>query len=247
MPDQSSLLRVYRTQSRLALVVSLATLAGPAHTAVTEHPTSTTLEGATSPSRQPDHPGDGSREIVPVEDEAHVHDGFYVRTGFGVGYVNLQANAGTPDETITGEGVNWELLLGGTLESGFVVGGGLVLTHAGGPKSTSAGGEHVITSTSLGLIGVLGQYYFDDTSGTYLQGVGGIAIALNRDRSIGTSHSLWGVGVGIAVGHDFWVGEHWSIGPAARLSWASLRDTDQYANGVYTLWHPSILLGATLH
>lgn len=261
---------------KLAVVLSLLGMAALARTALAqgEAPTpsisdAASIAGAAAPLAQPSEfpqsstsrPAPGRRPgrtppLGPVDGASrgtgtatpHVHNGFYLRMGLGAGYANLDANAGTPDASVKGSGVTLDLLLGGTPAPGLAVGGGVVLTNVFGPRLTSeTGGAHAINNMPVGMVGALGDYYLDDTKGVHLQGIVGVAAVQIDDPTVGTANLLWGPAVVVALGHDFWVGDQWSIGPMVRLFWASLKNTDTYINDRHTLWSPSLLFSATLH
>lgn len=162
----------------------------------------------------------------PEDTSAYRHDGFYLRFGIGAAYgkVVSEGSAGSIDlkATFTGWGPAYELLIGGTLGSGFVLGGGFIGQDITEPKvEIDVGGGTIQESAvakdeALGVL-VLGPFvdFFPDEKGGLHFGaeIGLGAIGLqdeSGDSATGLGASLWG-------GYDFWVGKQWSLGPEARF------------------------------
>ncbi|MEZ4220234.1 MAG: autotransporter outer membrane beta-barrel domain-containing protein [Polyangiaceae bacterium] len=171
----------------------------------------------------------GEPPLPPPEPGVHLHDGFYLRLGLGVGYgnVNSTGTAGSSDVEVTykGFGPVYELLIGGTPGGGLVIGGGFVgqdisepeieVTVGSGSASTQAP-----DNSALGVV-VLGPFvdwFPDETGGAHvglIAGIGGIGVQdQNGDSATGFGAALFG-------GYDFWVGKQWSIGPEARVVYVS--------------------------
>lgn len=169
--------------------------------------------------------GYGPPPPPPVDRTVRLHDGFYLRMGigYGSGSVKSTGKLGESDVTAkyTGSGASYELMLGGTLGSGFVLGGGFVGQDISDPKlsveiSGGGSGSGVISNQSLGVV-VLGPMidWFPDPHGGghigAMLGIGSIGLRGDDDKaSSGTGGSLWG-------GYDFWVGQQWSLGPELRF------------------------------
>jgi hypothetical protein len=164
----------------------------------------------------------------PAEDPgARTHDGFYLRLGIGVAYGRVVSKGdvlGTAVEaTFEGYGPAYELLIGGTLGAGFVLGGGFlgqdivepdVSIDVGSSGGTSADG--VADDESLGVV-VLGPFvdwFFDEHGGGHAGAMIGIgAVGLEGDNDEASS----GFGASIFGGYDFWVSDQWSLGVEGRL------------------------------
>lgn len=164
----------------------------------------------------------------------HLHDGFFLRMGLGVGAFNDKAtvDGASGETTVKGSGLNFELSIGGTLGSGFILGGALLGHSVQAPKVESAGVSGTADGTTLTLstIGLLGDWYFDPTGGLHagaLIGVSTLDVKLDSASSSGLASEDSGtVGSGIAlaphVGYEGWVGSDWAIGGMFRLLYANL-------------------------
>ncbi len=139
-----------------------------------------------------------------------------------------------------------ELLLGGTVSEGLVIGGGLL--DAWSPDTTvEIEGEEVDgidVSTTLHFIGPFLQYYPDPTSGFHVQVGAGMAWG---DRTVedadGFDGSSDGFGLIGGLGIDSWIGDEWSIGGHFRILYASLEEDGAEGSGFV----PSANLTFTYH
>ena len=160
----------------------------------------------------------------PVDKTVRNHDGFYLRMGIGIGSGTVKSKGkllgNDFDVKYTGSGASYELMLGGTLGSGFVLGGGFVGQDISDPKVTVSGTSGTsgtgVASGSLGVVvlGPMFDWFFDPRGGAHVGamiGSGGIGLSDgNGETSRGLGTSLWG-------GYDFWVGQQWSMGPELRF------------------------------
>lgn len=158
------------------------------------------------------------------------HDGFYLRMGIGYGRGSVTSKGkvlGIDIEAkFEGGGPSYELLLGGTIGSGFVLGGGFVGQDISEPKITVTGGGGALDSSSIAknqslgvvVLGPMVDWFPDPKGGGHvgaMVGIGGIGLSGDDGKSSsGTGASLWG-------GYDFWVGEQWSLGPELRVVYVS--------------------------
>ncbi|MBK8999330.1 MAG: autotransporter domain-containing protein [Myxococcales bacterium] len=172
----------------------------------------------------------------PAKEGVHEHDGFFLRFGIGYAYANVAVKVKEPDTgeeaTLKGSGIGIGLaMIGGTVAPGFVLGGALLghgfsepdfeVTDAAGNKRDVDTADETLT---FSVIGLFGQYYFDPTSGGYLQALIGFGQLDDGDDDDDSSEERpSGAVFGIGGGYDFWVGEQWSIGPELRLMYAPLK------------------------
>ncbi|MBM4362123.1 MAG: autotransporter domain-containing protein [Deltaproteobacteria bacterium] len=154
-----------------------------------------------------------------------------------------------PESDISGFTSGFDLLLGGTVTEGLVLGGGLLTTYASNP-TVKVGSFEADADGTLILAGVTGfaQYYFDPANGGHLQALLGYG-ALSFEHKNGTSggNDPGGVLLGIGGGYDFWVSDEWSIGPFARILYGSLSAESGAATQKDTYLYPSIGAAFTLH
>lgn len=167
---------------------------------------------------------------------AHRHDGFYLRMGIGVGYGHIHSSGtltdtnlgssttdqGDFDATYDGAGPAYELLIGGTVARGLVIGGGLVGQDISNPKvrlnttgNLIVSGSNVTTNGSLG-VGALGPFidwFPDERGGLHFGGMVGLAL-IGLDNGNGNTDT--GIGGSLWTGYDFWISDQWSLGAEAR-------------------------------
>lgn len=183
------------------------------------------------------------------------HDGFYFRFALGVGFLN-DTTSRTGDGR-SSAGLPIEIMLGGTIAPGLVLGGGV----AGGsyPQrravSTSTDTSREVTASTVTL-GPFVDWYFDPHKGTHAQllvGLGQMQLTEGESGARrGTSEVLstyHGLGISAGIGHEWWIGEQWSLGVMARVDYLSLQ-TSRGADGTsesHTVVAPGLLMTLTLH
>jgi hypothetical protein len=187
----------------------------------------------------------------PPPQGVHEHDGFYFRVGIGGGYASLDGTVLDIDAKIKGGGASLELLFGGTPASGLVIGGGFVFQSLSKPTVELGGQEYdAKNDLSFGLLGPFIDFYPDATGGFHFGGMFGLATATvdsSSSSSSSNSASISGGGGFLQLGYDFWIGEQWSVGPNARVLWASLKNDDSDVDEKYTMTGFQLLASFTLH
>lgn len=199
------------------------------------------------------------------------HDGFYLRLGLGGGYLNATGEAtyvgNTYDATIRGGTFAGEFLIGTTVASGLVIGGGSMGAAAYEPQVT-LGNDRVKSenTVNLGLIGVFADWYLNPREGLHLQAMIGYS-TLTAQGSTGPS-SLYagnanasgsgtglnadseltqGIGLGLGFGHEWWIGEQWSLGVLGRLTVSRLWRDGHLWSESFTVSSPGVLCTLTYH
>jgi hypothetical protein len=212
----------------------------------------------------------GSDDPLPFTAQApgaHLHDGFYMRlaSGFGVLDERLSSSAGaTPTGEVKarnrGMATVGELSFGGTLGSGWVLGGGIygadliASTYKSRPGSAdSPPAELDPELRSLAVIAPFFDYYPDPTRGFHFMAALGLATLTPRvfgDAATEQSEYLAiGGGLILGTGYDWWVADEWSLGVLARTSVAVLSGKDEAAaRWVHIITgSPSLLVTLTYH
>jgi len=194
--------------------------------------------------------------VAAPDPTAHRHDGFYLRLGLGGGFMASRLEPSDGTLSASGGGLAIEFALGGTVADGLVIGGGLYASTTGAVKwkGDSLGSGSVSGGQgSLGLLGVLVDYYPDPKEGFHVQGALGIGtLSFDQDKHSGVPSEKWtggGGGAMLGVGYEFWVGSQWSIGGIARvlLVSGSLRAEDNASEFSGKGYAPSLLFIATHH
>lgn len=159
---------------------------------------------------------------------AQAHDGFYLRGGAGLGYYSTSAEFAGRDESLSGLSIPMELLVGGSIFSGFVVGGGLSVDYAPSPSYTQNGMDVSIADVSQFLIaiGPFVDFYPDPDAGYHGQfriGWGGLETSV--DGGVGGSDPT-GLVMSLGGGYDYWLTDVLGVGGLARFTYAPLSQND---------------------
>lgn len=216
------------------------------------------------------------RSELPDLGSVRHHGGFYLRFGLGVGLLRGDVTqyrsegmlaAGrkqrATEGSITGVAQLGEIMMGGTVADGLVFGGG-----AWGVNAFSAEyegtlgmtftdeveeGSSELELTSLSQVGPFLLYYPDASSGLHglLAPTFVVAVLGNKkDLAIryddrGADGVGWGLIVG--VGYDFWIGEQWSLGVAARFQYVSAVIESTDPQSTFSAFVPGVLGTVTYH
>jgi hypothetical protein len=166
------------------------------------------------------------------------HDGFYMRLAIGGGALSStdDVGGGRLSLDIKGAGPAFDMMFGGTLSGGVVLGGGMVFQQATKPTykflNTEAKSEN---NVSFGVLGPFIDWFPDPKGGFHFGGLLGAAI-LTVDDASGTSSSssstttasASGTGGALFGGYDVWVADQWSLGVLLRAAAGSTK-TDSAA------------------
>ncbi|MCC6522425.1 MAG: hypothetical protein IT373_07175, partial [Polyangiaceae bacterium] len=155
------------------------------------------------------------------------HEGFVFRVASGASYLlgNLSARASTCAEcsevesligTLRGAVVDTEVVLGGTLSPGVVMGlrGTVSVPPRPSFEPSPEGGEGLAPAPfALGTVGLVFDWYPDPGGGFHMLFAPGAAFARIRDEEQRMpSELLRGMVVATALGWEGWVSESWSFG-----------------------------------
>lgn len=192
-------------------------------------------EGQAAPAKEPIFANpkidlDTSPPPAPVVRKLRMHDGFYARLnlGFNLGSAFVQTDSlSNPNYTVGGGSIAIDLLLGGTPSPGLVIGGGLLMqgtvtedVEIDGGRSSPSG------SSTLTLIGPFVDGFPTPNKGLHFGGLVGLASARTTRQDNIDEFDGGGAGLAVWLGHDFWVGDEWSLGGLLRFSAAMTRQTE---------------------
>jgi hypothetical protein len=198
---------------------------------------------------------------------AHLHDGFYLRLGLGVGRTgasfrndNSRELDGSVEGSLVSAAAAFELAIGGTPAPGLVIGGGFFSGGSGEVESSdlSVDGRPVprikYSQLTFTLLGPFIDYYFDERSGFHLQGALGLAYmdvgtGKRGSTTVTDERTLGGLGFMLGGGYEWFVGDQWSLGGLLRMRYGALEtDNDDDERWTFqTLAIPEILFNATFH
>lgn len=174
------------------------------------------------------------------DDEAGRRSGLYLGAIVGPGYSILEPSD-ADDGKLSGLGVGFDLLLGGSPAQGFAVGALLGATVTGSPTFEQGGQEQTASDVDMNVVslGAFADYAFVGDLHAML------TVEFERLSFSGREPGLDladanGFGATLGLGYEFWLARRFSLGVLGRFGYASL-DLD---SGRANLLAP--LLGATL-
>jgi hypothetical protein len=189
------------------------------------------------------------------------HDGFYMRLALGAARVATSLDSSDLSGHVAGGGAAFDLAIGGTVSSGFVVGGGFFLNGGQGMSSHRVESDGVdvldgaaadFAEVSFGLIGPFIDWYIDPEGGLHALaavGVGFLDIgpATIGDVTLFDAHGVGGAAAMLGIGYEFWIASEWSLGLVSRVMAGRLRGRDEegveWDHRAFVL--PSLLFAAT--
>jgi hypothetical protein len=154
------------------------------------------------------------------------HDGFYSRFSIGGGYFSSSVETTAFSADISGGSLAIDGMIGGSPIPGLAMGVDGAIERVFSPTVTSgdASGKLDFDVVS-GLLGAFVDAFPDPRSGFHAGGIFGYSFAyLSSDH--GNSTTAGGFGGGGFVGYDAWMAPELSLGLLARLTAASLSDSD---------------------
>lgn len=163
---------------------------------------------------------------------AHMQDGFYLSLGLGGGYFHDDFRTDfillNVDGTAQGASGAGELLVGGALKKGLILGGGVFFEQVTNP-TIEIEGRTVSDDISVGTLVVVGPFidwYPTPGGGLHFRGaLGGARITLKDEsgnRKDEDDEPVGGAAV-LAIGYGWWLADQWSIGIMGRVIGGGLR------------------------
>jgi hypothetical protein len=198
---------------------------------------------------------------APVEEAGvHTHDGFFLRLGLGLGYgfVSVTSDDSDGETHAKGVGILPEIMLGGTVAPGVVLGGALLAASFPSPTIENEDGDEadIDVNATFSTVDFFVNIYPDPKQGLQFQALIGYAVFIARDDE--DDETLFqnleeeaddpsGVVLGAGVGYEGWVGKQWSVGAMARVMYAPLSTTLSDVDLSVNVIVPSVSFIATLH
>jgi len=154
-----------------------------------------------------------------------MHDGFYLRMGLGVGYMESSASQAGQTLKLSGTAVGLDFAFGGVVAENLIVFGELAFLQVDSP-TVSLGGVSGTANGSVDHIGIGPgiAYYFMPTN-IYLSGallLGRLQTHNNNSNQVGQTN--FGVGGSLMAGKEWWVSPQWGLGVAVQLILANNHD-----------------------
>jgi hypothetical protein len=162
-----------------------------------------------------------------AERGVHLHDGFYMRLSLGANGLRSTIESdrtSTEDAKVSGGGLSFDFMLGGTPTPGLVIGGALMVDTAPNPTvkfgDLESDGDF---DASFGFIGPFIDGFFDPEGGFHVGGgIGFTGFTLDdKDSDEDDDLAFGGGGLSLWLGYDAWVSSQWSLGGLVRVSGGS--------------------------
>jgi hypothetical protein len=157
-----------------------------------------------------------------------MHDGFYLQMSIGPGYLQSSIDIPNSDTKMTGATVSSQLLIGGSLMPGLVLGGGFIDDYAFSPGASVNGQDLEVSDTSLYLIslGAFVDFYPNPAEGLHFQAFAGWAALESTTNGNSGGSDPTGLLITLGGGYEWWVGREWAIGILGRFGYAPLSMND---------------------
>jgi hypothetical protein len=187
------------------------------------------------------------------------HDGFMLQVSLGFGYTNYNEKVTAPgfesvESTATGFTGSFNLLGGGTLTDGFVLGGGLMGVSVVDPTIEFEGGlldggdfETEDVSMGMSVLTLFGQWYPDPHGGLFIRGgigFGFVSVEIDGDEQ---DVDMDGPVLSLAMGYGWWVSDQWSIGLEGQFVAGFVSDQQGNAEANGTWLSPTLNAVFTYH
>jgi hypothetical protein len=158
----------------------------------------------------------------------HMHDGFYLRGGFGFGSLGASyddAGANNIDLSGSGFALGLDVMVGGSPSRGVAVGGALLTNGAFSAAFDRGGVDAGDRSLGFVLLGPFLDGFPNPRGGWHLGAALGLALVQIEDSAATpTLTNTRGFGGAGWFGYDWWVADEFSAGLSLRLGGALTRD-----------------------
>jgi hypothetical protein len=144
-----------------------------------------------------------------VESTAHRHLGFFFRADIGAGYVHNSGNGSGLQPPVSALSIPIGLAVGGAVAEDWILAG--EIWGIAGPENVNPPGKGLLVyGYALAIV-----HYFMPAN-VYVSIAPGVSRLMFVTADVGVS-SDWGPGGKLAIGKEWWVGDHWGLGIAAEL------------------------------
>ncbi len=151
---------------------------------------------------------------LPADPTARRHLGFFFRADLGVGYLRTSASEGGTTLSISSVAVPLGLAVGAAVAENWILAGEAWGSYGPSPqlKTSSASGTASDSDFYLTGFGLAVVHYFMPAN-VYLSLTPGVT-RLSFQSGGSTGQTELGFGAKLAVGKEWWVGDHWGLGIA---------------------------------
>jgi hypothetical protein len=173
----------------------------------------------------PQPPSSPAPAAVPaVDPTAHRHLGLFVHFDLGAGYFRSWASTSGVEASISGPAVPVGIAVGGAVSENWILAGEVWGSLAPSPKLTFGGSSSSADDSTVTVEGVgLALTHYFMPANVYLTLTPAITLLSNRTGDT-TASTDYGFGAKLAVGKEWWVGNHWGLGVGVQVLVAVNKD-----------------------
>lgn len=184
----------------------------------------------------------------PPDATAHRHLGFFLRPDLGVGYMTTSEPTGTSSGnlTISGPAGVFGFAIGGAVAENIVLAAHIYDGVVTNPTVSLSSGQAVTSANaSLTMYGIGPEFtYYFMPSNIYLSATVAVTrLALTANGN--NSSSNVGIGTRLALGKEWWVGDHWGLGLVGHASSSWNQDSGGTSPPTLTTWVFALAFSAT--
>ncbi len=149
----------------------------------------------------------GSAPAPVAESTVHRHLGFFLHLDTGVGYLSSSPSQPSGAPSLSGAALPLSIIIGGAVGEDWILGGDL--WGAAGPSpGTSTWGATVLSGVGLNV-----THYFMPANVFISLSPSFTALMFDNGQGF-VDRTQTGFGAKLAVGKEWWVGDHWGLGLA---------------------------------
>jgi hypothetical protein len=173
-----------------------------------------------------------------VESTAHRHLGFYLHLDIGVGYLGTSASQSAGGSSLSGAALPLSIAIGGAVAEDWILAG--ELWGAAGPSPSGwEWGSTVLSGAGLNV-----THYFMPANVFVSVTPSFTALLINNGQGF-VERTKTGFGGKLAIGKEWWVGDHWGLGVAAEGFFAANKSNGSSATGTWTTYGGGLVFSAT--
>jgi hypothetical protein len=181
------------------------------------------------------------QESVPApvpESTVHRHLGFFLHLDIGVGYLGTSASQAAGGSSLSGAALPLSIVIGGAVAEDWILAGDL--WGAAGPSPSGwEWGTTVLSGAGLNV-----THYFMPAN-VFVSITPSFTALVIANGTGFVERTKTGFGGKLAVGKEWWVGDHWGLGVAAEGFFAANKDNGSGSTGSWTTFGGGIVFSAT--
>ena len=173
-----------------------------------------------------------------TESTVHRHLGFYLHLDTGVGYLSSSPSQPSGASSLSGAAIPLSIVIGGAVAEDWILAGDLWGVAGPAPSGTSWG------TTAFGGAGLNVTHYFMPAN-VYLSLTPSFTGLVFDGSQPFVDRAASGFGVKLALGKEWWVGDHWGLGVALQGYFASNVGHGTAEGTKWTTWGGGLVFSAT--